>query len=60
LVEQKEFRDLLLFLKEDLKDEDVPKRTKMRDLVMVYCKAYFKRIKEDMAVSTCLAFLSDV
>lgn len=34
LIESREFRDLLLFLRETLNDQDIPHRTKLRSLII--------------------------
>lgn len=50
IMECPEFRALLLLLRSDLKDSEIPHRTKLRGLVIHYWKGYFVSLKEDLAV----------
>jgi hypothetical protein len=49
-MECPEFRAILLLLRSDLKDSEIPHRTKLRGLVIHYWKGYFVSLKEDLAV----------
>ena len=42
IVECPEFRQLLLLLRSDLKDSDIPRRTKLRELLLQAWKDYFQ------------------
>jgi hypothetical protein len=42
---------LLLLLRGDLKESDIPKRTKIRELVIKSWKRYMEVLKVDLAVS---------
>jgi len=50
VVECPEFRQLLLLLREDLQDKDIPRRTKIRESIIKTWHAYFKVLKEELAV----------
>jgi hypothetical protein len=50
VVECSEFRQLLLLLREDLQDKDIPHRTKIREAIIKAWEAYFKVLKEVLAV----------
>ena len=50
VVEKRELRDVFLLLKEDLTDEDIPKRDKMRQLVMDHYGIAYDILKEDLRV----------
>ena len=50
IVECNEFRRLLLFLREDLKDTDIPHRTKIKTNIIEAWKEYFVILKQDLAV----------
>lgn len=50
VVECKEFQHLLLFLREDLKDADVPHHTKIKKDIIKAWKEYFVILKQDLAV----------
>ncbi|EDQ98471.1 uncharacterized protein LACBIDRAFT_335933 [Laccaria bicolor S238N-H82] len=49
VVECPEFRQLLLLLREDLEDKDIPHRTMMRKLIIKAWEAYFKVLKQELA-----------
>ena len=51
VVEGREFRNLLLFLREGLEDKDIPHRTKIRTAIMRQFKEYYNVLKEELAVS---------
>lgn len=59
VVECREFRRLLLLLKEDLKDKDIPHRTKIQTEVIQAWKRYFDCLKKDLAVRV-LIFVQSV
>jgi hypothetical protein len=50
-VECREFRQLLLFLREDLREEDIGRRNKFRDAIMRAWYAYYKVLKDELQVS---------
>jgi hypothetical protein len=50
VVECPEFRRLLLLLREELREKDIPKRTKIREEIVRSWQEYFTILKEDMAV----------
>jgi hypothetical protein len=52
MIECVEFRRLLLLLREDLRDQDIPHRTKLREEVIKAWQNYFAILKEDMGVCT--------
>ena len=51
VIECPEFRELLRLLREDLRDANIPQRTKLRELIIETWKDYFKVLKDDFAVS---------
>lgn len=58
VIECPEFRKLLLLLREDLQDKDIPHRTKIRESIIKAWQTYFARLKADLAVRTLLYLLS--
>lgn len=50
MVECPEFRQLLLLLREQLQDKDIPHRTKIRESIIKSWEAYFKVLKAELAV----------
>ena len=54
VIECPEFRELLRLLCEDLHDTDIPRRTKLRELIIETWKDYFKVLKDDFVVSQFL------
>lgn len=50
LVECREFRLLLLLLRNDLKEAMLPHRTKLRELIIQAWKQYFQVLRRDLAV----------
>lgn len=50
VVECPEFRKLLLLLRSDLKDSQIPRRTKIRELLLQAWKTYFQVLRSDLAV----------
>ena len=50
VVECKEFQHLLLFLREDLEDKDIPHRTKIKMDIIQAWKDYFVILKQDLTV----------
>jgi hypothetical protein len=50
VVECPEFRDLLLLLREDFKDTDIPHRGKVHDIILHTWSTYFERLKKDLEV----------
>jgi hypothetical protein len=51
VVECPEFRQLLLFLREGLREEDIPRRDKIRAAIMKAWHAYYKVLKDELQVS---------
>lgn len=49
VVECPEFRQLLLLLRSDLKDTDIPRRTKQRELLLQAWKEYFQVLRSNLA-----------
>jgi hypothetical protein len=52
LVEGVEFRRLLLLLREGLREQDIPRRTKLRELVVRAWQDSFVTLKEDLKART--------
>jgi len=50
-MECPEFRRLLLLLRPDLKDANIPHRSKLRELIINAWKREFENLKCDLAVS---------
>jgi hypothetical protein len=50
IVECREFRDLLLLLRDGLKESDIPHRTKIREAIIKAWQAYFQSLKADLQV----------
>ena len=50
-IEGPELCQLLLLLREDLDDEDIPKRDKIHNAIIVAWKAYYISLKQDLKVS---------
>ena len=59
-MECREFRDLLLLLREDLQDKDIPHRTKVRETVITAWKSWFTILKREFAVVLTNQFWSSV
>jgi len=49
-MECREFRDLLLLLRKELKDSMIPHRTKLRELIILSWKEYIVTLKRDLSV----------
>lgn len=50
-IENPELRDLLLLLRDDLNEDDIPKRDKIHDAIISSWKAYYLSLKQDLKVS---------
>lgn len=50
VVECPEFRDLLLLLREDFKDTDIPHRGKVHDIILHTWSTYFESLRKDLDV----------
>ena len=50
VVEVPEFRKLLLLLRSDLKDSQIPRRTKIHELVIQAWRQHFQVLRRDLAV----------
>ena len=57
VVECREFRDLLLLLRQDLGDKDIPHRTKIHEAIITAWKSWFIGLKHELAVSITKYFL---
>lgn len=53
VVECREFRDLLILLRNDLKEEDIPRRTKIREEIMKAWEKWFTALKKELQVRPC-------
>ncbi|KAJ7465958.1 hypothetical protein FB451DRAFT_1486159 [Mycena latifolia] len=51
LIENHEFRDLLLLLRESLQDKDIPHRTKLCSLILDAWLKYYDSLKKELKVS---------
>lgn len=51
VVENDEFRNLLLVIQPMLRDKDIPRRTKLRELVLQRWKEFFNTVKRELLVS---------
>jgi hypothetical protein len=58
IIECKEFHKLLLLLRQDLKDSDIPHRTKIRENIITAWQTYFAMLKDELAVSCIVITLS--
>jgi hypothetical protein len=56
IIECVEFRRLLLLLREDLRDQDIPRRTKLREEIIKAWQHYFAKLKEDLKVRTTVHY----
>jgi hypothetical protein len=54
VIECREFRALLLLLRNDLKETMIPHRTKLRELIVEAWRRYFKVLKTDLEVLQAL------
>jgi len=52
VIECPEFHYLLCLLHKDLRETDIPHRTKLCELILEVWKFYFQVVKQDLAVST--------
>jgi hypothetical protein len=50
IIECREFRDLLLLLRKELKESMIPHRTRLRELIIQSWKRYFQTLKQDLSV----------
>lgn len=55
LVECYEFRELLLLLRPSLTEANIPRRTKLRELIIHVWKEYFQVLKSQLAVRASLS-----
>lgn len=55
VIECPEFRRLLLLLRQELRDKDIPHRTKIRAEIIKAWQEYFVTLKDDMAVRIFLS-----
>lgn len=52
LIENRDFRDLLLLLRESLQDNDIPHRSTLRTRIMDAWLKYYNKLKAELQVST--------
>ena len=57
VMECREFCDLLLLLRDDLQEKDIPHRTKLCKAIVTTWKSGFLTLKRDLAVSVTNLFL---
>ena len=50
-MECPEFRELIRFLHQELRETDIPRRTKLQELIIETWRDYFQVLKDDLAVS---------
>jgi hypothetical protein len=50
IMECHEFRDLLLLLREDLEEKDIPHHTKLHEAIITAWQMWFVGLKQDLAV----------
>ncbi|KAF7372280.1 Zinc finger BED domain-containing protein 4 [Mycena venus] len=61
LIENRDFRDLLLFLRETLRDADIPHRTKLRSLIIDAWLDYWEELKAELRLSLGrISFTGDI
>ncbi|KAJ7911863.1 hypothetical protein B0H13DRAFT_2327990 [Mycena leptocephala] len=61
LIENHDFRDLLLLLRESLQDGDIPHRTKLRSLILDAGLKYYDNLKQELKGSIGkIAFTLDI
>lgn len=58
VIELKEFRELLLILRESLRDSDIPHRTTLRNKIIETWRQYLIILRKDLEVSLN-SFLND-
>jgi hypothetical protein len=51
VIERKEFRELLLILRENLHDSDIPRRTSVRNKIMETWKHYLATLTSELGVN---------
>lgn len=51
MIESPQLRALILMLREELKDEDIPHHTKVRKRILEVLDDYMERLASDMKVS---------
>lgn len=51
VIERKEFRELLLILRENLRDSDIPRRTSVRNKIMETWKHYLATLTSELGVN---------
>jgi hypothetical protein len=50
VIECPEFRRLIRILRQDIRETDIPHRTKFRELILDAWREYFNVLKQDLAV----------
>lgn len=58
LVECYEFRELLLLLRPSLTEANIPRQTKLRELIIHVWKEYFQVLKSQLAVRASLSLFT--
>jgi hypothetical protein len=51
VIECREFRDLLLLLRSELQEKDIPHRTKIRESIIKAWKAHFEILRKDLSAA---------
>ena len=51
VIECPEFQQLLCLLRQELRDTDIPRRTKLRELIIEAWRDCFQALREDLEVS---------
>lgn len=59
-MECREFRNLLLLLREDLEEKDIPHRTKLREAIITAWQSWFTGLKRELAVSIATDFRIEI
>jgi hypothetical protein len=57
VMECREFHNLLLLLREDLEEKDIPHQTKLCETIVTAWKSWFVTLKSDLAVGVTYQFL---
>jgi hypothetical protein len=60
VIECPEFRDLLLLLRQDLRDKDIPRRTKLRESIVQAWEAWFRTLRQELSVCSVISGLSTI
>ena len=55
VIECPEFRDLLLLLRQDLHDKDIPRHTKLRESIVQVWEQWFKTLSRELSVCSVVS-----